>query len=192
MTKNFFNPALENPAVHSQRLFGKNANSKLAQEIKRKDPALYDSLRRDAVKLKLLEPTSKEEAAALKKQWADLENPVLTSAQIESVAIFPIEAYQAVTGEQATKMKREDPAKYRLFRIAGATHGFLGKEILDRLNVADSGDDGTLYEIPEAIREKLNLEPSLRLTRAGLERAGAAYAEQCVREREAQSKEQAA
>jgi len=139
-----------------------------------------------------LTPTSAENAALLKQQWAEQKNPTLTSRQVQSVTRFPKANFREITGEQATKMKREDPEGYKLYRIAGATHGFIGKEILDQLNVADSGDDGTLYEIPEAIREKLNLEPSLRLTRAGLEKAGAAYADQCVREREAQSQEQAA
>jgi len=177
----YFDLSLENAKEHSQKVFGPKGNAALAQKIKKEDPAQYASLRRDAVKQRLLEPTRKEQAAVLKQQWKELEHPKLTSIQVEAIDMFPKATFKAVTAEEAQRMKKEDPATYKLFRIAGATHGFLSQDILQQLP-ADSGDDGTLYEIPAAFRERLNLEPSLRLTRAGLERAGKAYADSFVKE----------
>jgi hypothetical protein len=182
VSKEFFRVQLENPEKNVRRLFGKSGNGALAARIAKEDKAQYDSLRRDAVKLGLLEPTSKELGAAVRKIWDDAKNPELTAQQVEAITTFPKETFKQISGDTVNRWKRENSPKYGLYRLAGATHGFFNHELVGQLNIADSENDGTLYEVPTAIREKLNLEPSLRLTKAGLERAGAAYAQRCLEE----------
>src|SRR5260370_25477659 len=129
MTKNYFELALENPREHSQQLFGKNGKAALAAKIAKEDPVQYASLRRDAGKQGLLTPTSAENAAVTKHQWAEQRNPSITSHQFQAITRFPKATFREVTAEQVVKLKREDPEAYKLYRIAGATHGYLPQNI---------------------------------------------------------------
>jgi hypothetical protein len=189
--KDFFRVQLENPEQNVRRLWGKGGDGALATRIKKEDPALYDSYRRDAVKLGLLEPSSKELGAAVRRQWDAARNPKLSARQVEAVTRFPKATFKSVSGDLVARWKRENSPDYDLYRLAGATHGYLNHELIEQLNVADETDGGELYDVPTLIREKLGLEPALKLNRLGLERAGAAYAAKCVEEERVKQAEQA-
>ena len=102
-TKNYFRVALENPESHVRELFGPKGNGALAQRIQREDPAQYASLRRDAVKLGLLEISSKEIGERTRQQWDRAKNPVLNATQLEAVAKFPKGSFRSITSDQAAK-----------------------------------------------------------------------------------------
>jgi len=151
-----------------------------AMEDKRKNPELYQAGRRDAIRLGLRAPSAHEQGLAIRAKWdADKQNEgTLTSAQIAAVTEFSKEQVRSLSGTQITELKVNDPAKYQRYRLAAATHGVLPASVLDKLNVADVlAPDETLQPIPAVVAEALNLDPTLKVSSAGMDRALREYAQ---------------
>jgi hypothetical protein len=151
-----------------------------AMQEKRTNNELYQAARRDQIKLGLRAPNAHEVGQGIRQQWDrdKASEGTLTSAQIAAVTEFSKEQVRSLTGTQITELKVNDPAKYQRYRLAAATHGILPTSVLDKLNVADVlAPDETLQPIPAVVAEALNLDPTLKVSSAGMDRALREYAQ---------------
>ena len=152
------------------------------------NPERYSAIRQLAKDTNRVGQTVHDKLQAVREKWDSEKNKTMTARQVHALAEFSSpEVVKAVTAAQALDWKTTDPARYVQYRIAGATLGVFPQSILDKLNPPDEpGDDGTLHEIPTTVAERLNLDPTLRLTRVGLDRALHAFADSVAKEKAAQ------
>jgi hypothetical protein len=190
---------LETSAKYANRLLTdgrfamqEKAKTKYNAEAK----ALYEAGRRDQIRLGLRAPNAHENGVAIRRKWDDdaKAESTMTAAQIEAVTEFSQAQFEAVSATEATDMKRDASARYRLYRIAGATHGKLPRSILETLNIADAvgTDDELLQPIPGAVAEKLGLDPTMKVNKVGMDRALQSYADKIVAEKLAEQQKVAA
>jgi hypothetical protein len=163
-------------------LFGSGA---WAMKEQRTNREVWEAGRRDQLRLKLRDPNAHERALAVKaKLDADKASEgSLTAAQIVAVDEFPVEKVKALTATEITNMKNSDQAKYDRYRLAAATHGVLPASLIDKLNTPDKLEENeVLQPIPAMVAERLNLDPTLWLSKVGLDKALVEYGNRVAQE----------
>ncbi len=149
-----------------------------AMREKKTNPEVYEAGRRDQIRLGLRHASVREQNQAIRLKW-DKEaasKGSLTAAQVAAIAEYPEPKCKAMTASQAQELKTTDPARYQRYRLAAATFDILPKSLLDTINVPDQVvENEILQTIPSVVAAKLNIDPSLKLSKVGMDRAMQEY-----------------
>src|SRR6266853_5719307 len=115
---------LETSREYAERLL---TDGRFAMAETKGNPALFQAGRRDQIRLGRRAPNAHEKGQAIRSGWDGdaLREGSLTQAQVQALAEFSLEQLKAISGTQVQEMKTSDPARYQLYRIAGATRGVL-------------------------------------------------------------------
>jgi hypothetical protein len=169
------------------------SDGRWAMGEKKRSPELFEAGRRDQIRLGLRHPNVHERNLALKAKWISdaAKEDSLSAAQIAATTAYPEPVCREMTAAQVLDLKKTDSSKYDQYRLAAATFKILPESLLEKLNVADVvSPDEVLQPIPAAVAAALNLDPSLKVSKVGMDRALQEYANKMIAE--AANKEDAA
>jgi len=176
-------PQRQHSTEEVQKLFGKKADTRLATQVIRTNRAYYESVRRQAIADGILDaPREHWMAAHYKNQAAKNAPRVLSESQVRAVAQFSREECERLLlkraddpgAENMNSLRRNDPARYEVFRTACVAHGLLReraarpekpKTLLEQLTEPDG-----MVAVGDALRAKLNLPEGYRVPAEQLSR----------------------
>jgi hypothetical protein len=178
---------LETSRQYAERLL---TDGKFAMLEKKSHPELVQAARRDQIKLKLRDPNQHEIGQALRQSWDKEARDAgsLSAAQVTALSDFPTKAaIQSIPADVVVKMKNSDQAsereKYNRYRLASATLGVIDPALVAKLNTPDTVEaNEVLQQIPTAAAEKLNLDPTLRLSKVGMNKVMEQFANKVIEE----------
>ena len=174
---------LETTREYSSRLL---KDGKFAMAESKNNPALFQAGRRDQLRLKLRDANQHERLQAVRQGWdADqARSGTLTAAQVEATVTYPLEKIKAMPASEVLFLKKDQPQEYAKYRLSAATLGHLPASVLEQVNVPDVvAVDEQLQAIPAVVAEKLGIDATIRVTKAGLDRALEAFGNKVAEEK---------
>jgi len=163
---------LETTREYSSRLL---KDGKFAMAESKNNPALFQAGRRDQLRLKLRDANQHERLQAVRQGWdADqARSGTLTAAQVEATVTYPLEKIKAMPASEVLFLKKDQPQEYAKYRLSAATLGHLPASVLEQ----------QLQAIPAVVAEKLGIDATIRVTKAGLDRALEAFGNKVAEEK---------
>jgi hypothetical protein len=166
---------LETTKEYSSRLL---KDGKFAMNESRNNPELFQAGRRDQLRLNLRGANPHERLQAVRQGWdADqARSGTLTAAQVDATVTYTLEKIKAMPASEVLQLKKDKPQEYAKYRLSAATLGYLPDYVLTQVNVPDVVVvDEQLQTIPAVVASKLGLDATLRVTKAGLDKALEAF-----------------
>jgi hypothetical protein len=166
---------LETTKEYAARLLKDGA---FAMREKRTNPELVEAARRDQIRLGLRDANIHERLSQVRRGWdADqARSGTLTAAQVDATVTYPLAKIKAMPASEVLRLKNEQPQEYAKYRLSAATLGHLPASVLEQVNTPEPVEvNEPLQAIPALVAEKLGIDPTLRVTKAGLDKALESY-----------------
>lgn len=157
---NSFEKPRKHPREDVQAVFGPKSSATLAGELKRNSPALYQSIKKQAIDDGLLAP-------APRKWYEPTPARIFSQEELDLRARHSLEETKAFfQSENLAKIKREAPELYATWRTLGVSYGILDAVTPDETRRPSD----PFFILNDALADEARLPRGTRVDQAGFER----------------------
>jgi|GEM_PF-6290356 len=161
-------PQRQYPKSQTEALFGKKSDAKLAQKTRIENPALYESIRKQAVADGLV-----SERPVPYSAWRMPSERKFSDAEIAARAKYSKAECQELFGKSgqaggtnnAGNLFKNDPAKYQAMRTAAVSYNLIPEsQPAPKIHADKPATEPEGFVLSDAIADKINLPHGTRVT----------------------------